>query len=175
MSKEEKQVTIETVKDLEAVAPDLVREIEARAVEALDIDKKIADAVTAEKGRIMGIAVEMMGEENGKKFQAIIEQGLTVDQFKAVKGAMGITTEKPEETDESKAQAEALAALQAATPPNPGSGGAITPTDTDFMSLVDAYQAEKKCSRTDALKAIASQNQEAHKKYLEKLKPVGNA
>ena len=175
MGENEKQLTIETVRDLEVAVPNLVKEIETRAVKALDIDKKVSDAVDAEKARIVGIAAEMFGEE-GEKFQAIIDQGLTIDQFKAVKGVIGLP-EKPaeEETDESKAQAAALKALESASPDNPGSGGAIIQKNTDFMALVDAYQTEKKCTRTDALRAIASQNQDAHKKYLEGLETVGNA
>ena len=40
-----------------------------------------------------------------------------------------------------------------------------------FMVLVDEYQAEKKCSRGEAIKAVAAANPEAHEKYLAEQKP----
>lgn len=173
----DQEKTIETVKDLEAAVPDLVNEIESRAVAGVNVDQQVADAVSAERDRVVGIAVEIMGEEAGNKLKAIIDQGLTVDQFKAVRGAMGVTGEQPsgeEETPEQAAQRQALEALHNASPENPGSGGQIH-GDQDFMTLAKAYRAENNCSMTDAMKAIARQNPEAHKKYIDGLQPAGNA
>lgn len=36
----------------------------------------------------------------------------------------------------------------------------------DFKALVDRYQAEHKCTRTEAIRAIAKSNPEAHRKYI---------
>ncbi len=40
-----------------------------------------------------------------------------------------------------------------------------------FMALVDDHQAEKKCSRGEAIKAVASSHPEAHGKWLAEQRP----
>lgn len=49
------------------------------------------------------------------------------------------------------------------------------PPDTEvkkgFMDLVDGYQKEKDCTRTEAIKAVVKDNPASHKEYLMSLKP----
>lgn len=41
----------------------------------------------------------------------------------------------------------------------------------DFNTLVDEYQKEKGCSKTEAIKAVVAAHPEAHEAYLDSLKP----
>lgn len=54
--------------------------------------------------------------------------------------------------------------------------GAEIPPDReekkDFNALVDAYQKEKGCSRTEAIKAVVAAHPDAHEAYLASMKPT---
>ena len=41
----------------------------------------------------------------------------------------------------------------------------------DFFTLVDEYQAAQKCSRTEAIQAVAKANPEAHAAYIQAINP----
>ncbi len=75
---------------------------------------------------------------------------------------------------ENKIRAEKLAAIRGDAPvpvpaaPVPGVPAAPETAEKGFMALVDVYQAEKKCSRGEAIKAVAHDHPEAHEKFLEK-------
>ena len=177
---------IKTVAELEKQFPELAAQLRESAVAGVDMEAATTAGASAERERVMGLAAIQFGDEAGEKFKAIVDSGVTVDQFQAVSAisgavvagseASGTAAEVAAAAAEAKARADALAALQASGAENPGSGGqSEAPGGGDFMAMVTEYQDKKKCSRTAALKAIAAQHPDLQKQYLEKVNPQGTA
>lgn len=70
-----------------------------------------------------------------------------------------------------KLKAEAPKPAGHDNPPEPGGDAASRAGKEEFMAEVDKYQAEKKCSRREALKAVAAEKPELHLAYLKKINP----
>jgi len=167
---------IKTAEELSAAFPDLVEQVRKQGAESVDLDQVGTEAAQAEQNRILGLVNIQFGQEAGEIFKAVVDSGVTVEQFTAVKAAnpnIG-EVESPELKAIQDSKDEMLTAIKEAGAENPGSGGEEN-LETDFMALVDAYQREHKCSKTEAMKKIGASHPDAHKAYLEKLKPIGTA
>lgn len=165
---EEKTMDKITLETLRADAPDLVAQLrdEGRAEAARESETKTAEAVTAESVRILGLAAVMFGEEDGAKFTALVESGITVDQYKAVKGASGDKEEKAGE----ELKARILAELQNEDKVNLGPDGKplAASCDDDFMALVEEYRTKRNYTKGAAIQAVAASHPEAHQEWLKK-------
>lgn len=131
-------------------------------------EKGAADIQAAEKSereRILGLAEVQFGAEQGKSFADIVATGVTVEQFKAVRGA----TPQPDAQADAKGSGmeKMLAAIEGAGAPNPGAGGGKPGGTKDFEALVAEHQAVHKCSKVAAMQAAMKQNPAAHATWLE--------
>jgi len=179
--KEYQIMEIKTVAELEKQFPELAVQLRESAVAGVDMEAATTAGASAERERVMGLVAIQFGADAGEKFKAIVDSGVTVDQFQAVSAlngapAAGSEAAGTEAEVEAKAQKAALAAITAAGAENPGSGGQIEAAGSqDFMAMVTEYQEKKGCSRTDALKAIAAQYPDLQKQYLKAANPQGSA
>lgn len=169
--KENRIMEIINTEQLAAAYPALVAQVREEAMRSVDTAAAKTEASKTERERIMGLAVAHLGEEEGKKFKAIVEAGLTVEQYTAVRAT--ITAQEPAaaaQTTEDAKRAEMLAAIKAAGPENPGAGQTkVTTGEKDFLTLVEETVAAMKCSRTEAMQAVIRKNPEAHKAYIQKM------
>jgi len=160
-------VQIESVEQLAAAYPGLVTDIRTAAVKGVDQTALRAEGAKTERDRILGMAKIQFGEEASAKFSKVIETGVTVEQFQAIKatgGGDGAGGGTPEEEAKRK---EMLAAIQGAGAVNPGSGGhAHLATDRPFLTIVDEYVAVHKVGKVVALQASAKAYPEAYKKWI---------
>ena len=161
-----------TIDDLRAEHSDLVKQIETDARAGVDIETPASEARKAECARVLGMVEVQFGAEQGEKFRAVVETGVTVDQFKAIKG----TNPEPETTGTDTelnavetAKAALAAALEAAGPENPGfDANGNSEGGQDYMAAVNAYQRENKCTKFEAMQTVNRENPELRKSYLKK-------
>lgn len=164
---------IETYEQLKAAAPEIMKAAEdtarAEGVKSVDIEKPAKEAAEAQRALIIGMAEVHFGAEAGAKFKALIDSGISVEQYKATVAAIG-TPQPAGESEEEKKRAAALEALKNSGAENPGAGSGQQ-TGKGYMDLVDEYRAAHKCSKTDAMMAINRSHPKARKDYLEKANP----
>ncbi len=115
---------IETYEQLKAAAPEILKAAEDTAredgVKSVDLGPATKEAAEAERARILGMAEVHFGEDAGAKFKALVESGISVEQYKATVAAIG--KPEPDKGAEEEARKAALEALKAAGAPNPGAG-----------------------------------------------------
>lgn len=158
-----------TLEILQADYPDLVGQIEKQGAEGVDIETPANEAATSERERVLGLANIQFGVDAGEKFKAVVDSGVTVEQFQAVSDA-GPEGAVP---DAGKI-AEMLEAIHDAGADNPGQGVTVG-GPTDFVEAWKAIQKETGCTVQDAIKKAVEAYPDLHKAYLEKQKPEGNA
>ncbi len=162
---------ITTIEQLAAAFPDLVNQVRAQALEASDAENEAVrdQAVADERARVLGLADIQFGKEAGAKFRAVIEAGVSVEQFSAIQGVVGPAagTVDPGKAALDKAKADMLAAIQGSGADNPGAGSGKDDSP-DFMALVDQYCQIHKCSKAVAMQAVSMQNPKAHAVFLQK-------
>jgi len=116
---------IESIAQLEAECPDLIKQIREQAAASVDTAPARSDGALAERDRILGLAAVQFGPDAAAKFTAIVSSGVTVEQMQAI-AALNPKAEAPKESKEAEALAaqkqEMLAALQASGAQNPGVG-----------------------------------------------------
>jgi len=138
--KEKKTMTIE---ELRNENPDLVAEIEQAArsgmVAQADATQATAEAVTAERSRILGLHAATHGEEAGNKFAAVVAAGLDVEQASALGITIGITATLETTLDE-ESRSAILQGIKAAAP----------------AGLKGTLPAGEKAEREAAVSAIAA-------------------
>ncbi|HOI74795.1 MAG TPA: signal peptide peptidase SppA [Syntrophales bacterium] len=117
------------------------------------------EAGKTERQRIMGLAMRHFGEEDGKRFKALVESGVSVEQYATVRKATPALA-TPAETEEDRTMARMLAALKESRTEQGGK---------DFITLVAETVVATNCSRTEAMKAIIRKHPEAHKAYIQKM------
>ncbi len=166
----DKQIKIETVEQLAAAYPDLAAELREQGKNSVDTAAVARQAADAERGRILGLAGVQFGAEAGEKFRAVVETGVTVEQFEAIAQASGQPQTKADTAAENlkKAKAEQLAAIQASGAQNPGADSQAAAGGKDFMALVADYAQAHKCGKVEAMQAVMRANPEAHKAYIAK-------
>ncbi len=153
--------TPKTVEELEAMYPDLTSRLRQQA-----IDDAQADTADAEKERIIGLANVHFGEEAGSRFAAIINTGVTVEQYKAIRGDAPPEGEAAESKKVAEEKAKMLEALHNAAPENPGAGASQPGGSKDFMAMVEEYQAMHKCTKAEAMAAVMKADPKAHEEYI---------
>lgn len=131
--------------------------IEKASKENQDTTKQEAKA--EEKDRILGLAVIQFGEQAGETFKAVVETGVTEEQFAAIRKA------QPEKASTDR-QDQMLEAIHKASAEDVGQGNASTGTGKDFLIQVDEHVALHKCSKTQAMQAVIKKDPAAHEAYL---------
>lgn len=116
-------------------------------------------AKTQEKDRILGLVNIQFGEDAGEKFKAVVETGVTVDQFAAIRK----TQPAQASTD---TQAQMLAAIHKTGAEDAGQGGQHAGAGKDFLVQVDEHVALHKCSKTVAMQEVIKKDPAAHEAYL---------
>ena len=91
-SRRSNQMKIENYEQLKAAAPELLKVAEdtARAdgVKSVDVAKAAKAAADEQRALIIGLAEEHFGAEDGAKFKALVESGISVEQYKATSAAL---------------------------------------------------------------------------------------
>jgi len=166
----QKMDKITTIEQLAAAYPDLVNQVRGQALEKSGAETETAckQAITDERTRVLGLADIQFGKEGGEKFRAVIEAGVSVEQFTAIRGAAGPAAGAvdPEKAAVDKAKADMLAAIQGSGAENPGAGGGKA-DGLGFLALVDQHCQGQKCSKAVAMQAVAMQYPKAHAAFLE--------
>lgn len=163
---------IETYEQLKAAAPELLKAAEdtarAEGVKSVDVAKPKTEGAAEQKAVIVGLAKVHFGEEQGAKFEALVNSGISVEQYKATVEAIW----KPSGTStaEETARAAALETLRASGADNPGAGNEPA-GGKDYMALVTEYKADNKCSKTEAMMAINKSHPQARADYISKNNP----
>jgi len=152
---------IESIDQLTAEYPDLVKKIQENSVKSVDVETPKKDAVE----QILGLVYVHFGQEQGEKFKTLIETGVTAEQLKAIK-AIEPKQEQPVDKNEL-----ALEKLKKTGAENPGFADEITADDTpkDFMSAVEAVMVDKGISRAKAVRQVVNEQPELHEQYLNSL------
>jgi signal peptide peptidase SppA len=157
--------------ELTVMFPEIAAEIRDQGAQSVKIGEAVKTAATCEQERIMGFVKIVFGEEAGAKFAAVIASGVTAEQFSAIT-AMNPPAAAQDDAEEKK-KAEMLAAIQAAGADNPGADGKVTVSGHGFMVKVEAFQTANKCTRTEAIRAIAIQDPDAHRDYIKHINKGG--
>lgn len=134
-------------------------------IESVDSDKAVAEAVAGEKTRLLGLASAVFGEEEGKKFESLVESGVSVEQYKAISGLSKQPDESGADDGETKAQEKALNALENSGAEDVGHGGNQT-DDKDFMGQVKALQEAEGIPYSDAWIRVRKDYPELHAEYI---------
>ena len=157
------KVIPKTADQLAELFPDLCAEIRKQGEDGVDTAAITDQATTGERDRILAIAKIHFGEEPAGKFEAVINTGVTAEQYQAIRP-------KPVKSEEEKAieaaKAETLKAIQEAGADNPGAGGGVE--NKDFMAVVEETAERKKISKTEAMQIVTVQNPELHQAFLKK-------
>lgn len=147
-----KQMTnqIDSVKELKSAFPDLTVKLIQEGVDSVDVRAAVDMAVKAETERILGLAGIQF--DDGGKFKALVESGVSVDQFKAVKD---LQPKKSEDQETDPKAAEMLDELKKANAQDPGQGGDAGDTPKDFISAAKAIKEAEKCGHREAFSKAA--------------------
>jgi signal peptide peptidase SppA len=158
---------VNTIEELIAQYPDLVKQIQDDA--KADLNQAIQLSADNERERIMDLALARFGETEGEKFRAIVDSGITLDQFQATMAVVeppadGNSIEADSVND---AKAQMLEVIENAGAENPGFDSNSMASEADYMTLVKAYQKENRCSMFEAQMAVSRKNPEARQKYIQ--------
>jgi len=151
-----------TVAELEAAHPDLVMDIRNEAIAGVDIETPRQAGADTERERIMGLAGIQFGEDETGKFRAIVESGVSVEQFEAVRAVTPQSADTPENPDK---MGEMLDAIQETGPDNPGPNGQGT-GPADFTEAWKAIKQEENCSTEAAMKKAVKAHPGLHDAFL---------
>lgn len=132
-----KKETIMDINELKAQHPDLVTQIETQARQGMiaqaEADTAKAEAVTAERSRVMGLVGTCLGEETGTRMNAIVDANLSTEQVKQ----LGITL-----VGQNAAGGTNAAMLDAITNAAPtGMSAAAAQPDADRKAVVSGIAA----------------------------------
>lgn len=147
---------------LSAEYPDLVEEIRNEGAASVDVETPRQAGADSERERILGLAGIQFGEDEAGKFRAIVESGVSVEQFEAVRAVTpqgAVTPEKPDK------MGEMLKAVQEAGAENPGSGVAAD-GPRNFTEAWTAIKREMGCSTVDAMRRAVKAYPDLHKAFL---------
>lgn len=139
--------------------PEGYQEIFELGMQSVDVDAiragAAADGGDQERARVLAIlkadgdpVVTRQAIEDGRPVEQAYGDFFLAEKSRRETALQQYSTEGPE------------SAGHGAKPKEQPSGG-------DFMALVDNHQAEKKCSRTEALSAIASRHPALHQAWLD--------
>lgn len=160
-----------TVDVLSAEYPDLVKEIRNEGAASVDVDALRQAGADSERERILGLAGIQFGEDEAGRFRAIVESGVTVEQFEAVRAVTPQSAEVPERPDKMD---EMLEAIQDAGSENPGPNSQVK-GPADFTEAWKAIKQELGCSTEKAMKKAVKAYPDLHSTFLKQPAPGGNA
>lgn len=166
------EMKIENYEQLKTAAPEILKAAEDTAREdgakSVNVDAAKKESAAAERALVLGMAEVHFGAEAGAKFKSLIESGITVEQYKATVAVIG--RPQDDKAAEETARAAALEALKTSGAPNPGAGNPAE-GGKDYMTLIEEYRAQYKCSKTAAMMAINKSHPGKRTEYLEKNNP----
>jgi len=174
-TKEVSKMEFSTVEQLTTACPDLVKKIQDAShqlgVESVDTQAVAEEARTGESTRILGLVEIQFGADATAAFNTVVETGVTIDQFKAIKGTAPETPagETPEAAAINTAKGEMLAAIQNNAADNPGANNGVLGGDKDFMTLVQAHMAANNVKKGTAIMAVAKTHPKEHDVYLQSM------
>jgi len=168
-----KMSEIKTIEALTEKYPSLVAQIveqaeqngESKAMETVE------QARDGERDRVLDLISAQFGDEAGEKMKTIVESGVTVEQFQAIKGLAGDggNVQGEKESDEERAAREAaLKAIEDSGADNPGAdAGATGQNGKDYLTLVAEYKEQHKCGAIEAQTAISKAYPDKKREFLE--------
>jgi len=161
---------ITTMEALRAAYPELCQQISEAAAAQVDVTAARTEAATAEADRILGLAAVHFGKDAVDKFSALAKGGVTVDQYAAMKEAMGAVAPSTATTPDPDAafKARMLADVQQAGAPDVGAGAGGNTGPTDFMAAVRAIAAERNLTRSQAVAVAVKEYPALHQDYVRK-------
>lgn len=155
------------LKQLKSEHPELVASIEAAAVKGMvaadAAETQTTEAVATCQGNILAMASAFFGDEQGKQFAGIVNSGVTLEQFQAIRGATpaapAVETPAPETPVPAAADTKIkiLQNLEQDETPPVVAGGEASDTPTDFMAAAASIAKEKGCTMTAAFKLAAKE------------------
>ena len=160
------ELTVETLKTLYPEVDSTIR-AEAYATGLAEGQKDAGGKATlADRIRITGILAAALGDEIGPKAQALIESGITADQYKATGATLIVSAADAE----AQMKEKILAALNKTGASSLGADGKpIVPGGKkDFETLVTEHEAANKSSHADAIRAVVRLHPEVHDEYVAK-------
>lgn len=146
-----------TIEELKSTHPDLFHEVHKLGADSrqsdLDQAKTTAAVEAAKAERLRVVEILREGADHPEAALKAIEDGLSPEaSFRLFYQA------------EKTARKEHLERMQAGSPASAGHS-AGSKADETFMSTVDAYQNEKKCTRTEALLAVEKARPDLYEKF----------
>ena len=155
-----------TADELTAMFPKLAAEIRQQGADSVDVlqakTEAAANATNAADARHFGMVKAIFGDDNGAKYAAIIETGVTVEQYKAIRP-------EPESSAEAaaidKAKEGMLAAIIETGAQNPGAGQGDG-GDKDFMAVVEETMASQKVDKARAMQMVVKSHPKLHQQYI---------
>lgn len=146
---------IKSVEALREAHPELCAELEA----AVDFSEHVTAGVATETTRLLGLATGYFGDEDGAKFSAVVDSGVTLEQYNSVKASMPIAPADP--------KAAALAALQNGNPAPVGLDGEAGAGPATFDAAWRLVKDELKCGTQKAMSVAAKRYPALHEKITE--------
>jgi len=164
-----------TLAEMEKLLPELVAQAREEGKASIDteaIKTAAKDEATAsfaqEKERIYGLFDITLGSEMAAKLKTVIESGVTPEVYGKIGQKL---TDDASAGKETAFKEEMLAAIKAAGAKNAGAGSDQDASDQDWATVVEQYQAEHKCTRAEAIRAIEGQHPGLRKSYLKRVNP----
>jgi len=145
-------LTIEQVKADAALYASICAEVEKASYE-----KGLADGKAAEVARIQGVKAQAMAGHE-KLIEEMMFDGKTTGEQAAVKI---VAAEKAVKDAALEAMKNGMQASVPQVPPPAGGQG-----KKGFMAMVESHMAENKCSKGDAIKAVARLHPELHDEFI---------
>ena len=156
---------IETLSDLRAAFPEMCDQIVSETKAEVGLEAAVATAKADEAGRLLGLVDTFLGAEKAKSFRAVVESGVTPEQFAAINA---LNPKSEDDDDGPVTKKMMLDAIKSAGADNVGTGGGAG-QDKDYMALVEAHIKENKCTKSAAMRAITAKFPEKHEEYIRKV------
>jgi signal peptide peptidase SppA len=158
---------ITTIEALAEAYPELVQQARDQAAAGVDTNQARAEASGKTKTDLLALVTAVFGQADGARFQAMVETGVTAEQYQA------IVAGQPKPVTDAQAaregQAQMLRAIQAVGAPDPGTGGPVSDAGQDFDALVKAERTKGK-SQAEAVRFVTANFPEAHEAWVAKQK-----
>jgi len=167
----QKEKIVMTREEFEEKHPELYREVFSAGAASVDRTAVQAEAAAAERTRILALADAQLGEESGRALRALVESGITVEQFLAVRDALSA---RPFQSQgDANLRAQMLELLKATGAPNPGAGAKPVPASAStWEAELERLQKTERLTLAQAVRKLARERPELHEAYLASLKSV---
>lgn len=156
---------MKTIEELKAAHPDLVEQIAQQAMATVDISAAVAKETT----RIMALAKAQFTD--GEKFVALVESGVTVDQFMAIKGLEApVAPAAPAvpavpEASAADEKAAMLAAITACSAADPGSQTPASAAPVDYMAAWQGIKTAEGCTTQEAMSRASKRHPDLYNRF----------